>query len=339
MAKVSIIIPCYNSEKTVYRTVKSVVHQSFRDLDIILVNDASTDGTGTKLKRLADSDSRIQVICHNKNLGRDYARFSGVRAATSEYLCFLDADDTMTRDAIASLLSFAEKEDADIVEGASTRVLGRMGLLKQRRHIKNRIICPPELMEDYFISFFGVNILGVTAWGKLYKRDLFVRSGITPSGFKRGQDLIMNMKLFPFVRKYVTIDHDIVHYYYGGVTSTLDSSFYDSLKKQYFLKLDMIDRYGYTKAKKTTGIEMCNVLNTAVQQMLLARRPYDDIRQFLERESSSGFLEEIASAADDRKSFVNIKKKDFDGIITTQKSGIWKIRIRRFFYSLVSNIL
>ncbi len=153
MVKVSIIIPCYNTEKTVCRAVKSVVHQSYRELDIILVNDASTDGTGAKLKRLADTDSRIQVICHDKNLGLDYARFTGVRASTSEYLCFLDADDTMTSDAIASLLSIAEKEEADIVEGASSRVLGRLGLFRQRRHIKNRIICPPELMEDYFISF------------------------------------------------------------------------------------------------------------------------------------------------------------------------------------------
>ena len=339
MAKVSIIIPCYNTEKTVCRAVKSIVHQSYRELDIILVNDASTDGTGAKLKQLADSDSRIHVICHDKNLGLDYARFTGVGASTSEYLCFLDADDTMTSDAIASLLSIAEKEEADIVEGASSRVLGRLGLLKQRRHIKNCIIYPPELMEDYFISFFGVNILGVTAWGKLYKRDLFVRSGITPSGFKRGQDLIMNMKLFPFVRKYVTIDHDIVHYYYGGVTSTLDSSLYDCLKKQYFLKLEMIDCYGYTKAKRTTGIEMCNVLNTAVQQMLLANLPYTTIRQFLEKEASSGFLDEISSAAGGGDSFLYIANKNLEGIIQSQRSKLWRIRLRRLVANWAAHFL
>lgn len=339
MAKVSIIIPCYNAEKTVCRAVKSLIHQSYRDLDIVLVNDASTDGTGDKLKRIAETDSRIRVICHNKNLGVDFARFTGIRETKSPYLCFLDADDTMTKDAISSLLSIAETENADIVEGSSSRVLGRFGILKHKCHIKNRVICPPELMNDFFISFFGVNILRVTVWGKLYKRDLFVRSDITPSGLKRGQDLIMNMKLFPFVHKYVTIDKDIVHYYYGGITSSLDSSFYDCFKEQYFLKLDMINRYGYTKAKRTTGIEMCNVLNTAVQQMLLAHRPYEDIRRFLEREANSGFFEEIASAAGDVKAVVNIKKKDLDGIIAAQQSGIWKIRLRRFFKSLVSIIL
>lgn len=339
MAKVSIIIPCYNTEKTVCRAVKSVVNQSFRDLDIVLVNDASTDGTEEKIKRLAETDSRIRVICHDQNLGVDFARFTGIQATTSPYLCFLDADDTMTTTAISSLLSMAEREDADIVEGASSRVLGRFGILKQRCHIKNRVICPPELMNDYFLSFFGVNILGVTVWGKLYKRDLFIRSEITPSGLKRGQDLIMNMKLFPFVHKYVTIDKDIVHYYYGGVTSSLDSSFYDSFKEQFFLKLDTINRYGYTKAKRTVGIEMCNVLNTAVQQMLLARRPYEDIRRFLECEASSGFFDEIASAAGDAKASVNIKRKNLDGIITAQQSGIWRLRIRRFCKSLVSNIL
>ena len=339
MARVSVIIPCYNTKKTVRRAVKSVVRQSFRDLDIILVDDASTDGTGTTLERLADSDSRIRVICHKKNLGRDLSRFSGIQAANSRYLCFLDADDTMTQDAIASLVKIAEKEDADIVEGAYSRVLGHWGILKQRHHVENRVICPPELMDDYFISYFGVNRLGVTVWGKLYKRDLFIRSGICPSGFERGQDLIMNMKLLPFVRKYVTIDKEIVHYYYGGVTSSLDCSFYDCFKKQFFLKLDTIEQYGYLKAKRTTGIEMCNILNTTVRQMLLARRPYEEIHQFLEREVSSGFLEDLSSAVGDRNTFVDIKNKNIDGIIATQQVCLWKIRLRRFFISLIANML
>lgn len=339
MAKVSIIIPCYNTEKTVRRAVKSVAHQSFRDLDIILVNDASTDGTGTILQRLAESDSRIRVIAHDENLGVDFARFTGVRESKTQYLCFLDADDTMKKDAIASLLNIAEKEDADIVEGASSRVLGRFGILKQRGHLKNRVITPPELMDDFFISFFGVNILGVTAWGKLYKRDLFDRSGIGPSGYNRGEDLIMNMKLFPYIRKYVTIDQEIVHYYYGGVTSSLDSSFYDCSKRQYFQKLEMINQYGYTKAKRTTAIEMCNILNTTIQQMLLARLPYEEIHRFLEKEASSGFLEDISSIAGNGSAFVSIKKKNLDGIITAQQSRLWRIRLRRLFISIIANIL
>lgn len=339
MAKVSIIIPCYNTEKTVCRAVKSVVRQSFCDLEILLVNDASTDGTGTILKRLAESDSRIRVICHNENLGVDFARFTGVREATSQYLCFLDADDTMTKDAIMSLLSIAEKEEADIVEGASSRVLGRFGVLKQRGHIKNRVIRPPELMDAFFISFFGVNILGVTAWGKLYNRDLFTRSGIEPSGYNRGEDLIMNMKIFPYIRKYVTVDKEIVHYYYGGVTSSLDPSFYECSKKQYFLKLEMINQYGYSKATRTTAIEMCNILNTTVQQMLLAHRPYEEIRRFLEGEASSGFLEEISSTAGNVNAFTNIREKNLDGIIATQQSRLWRVRLRRLFVSIIVNIL
>lgn len=131
MAKISIIIPCYNSQKTVFRAVKSVVRQSFRDLNIILVNDSSTDGTEAILKRLAESDSRIRVVSHDENLGVDFARFTGIQEATSPYLCFLDADDNLTKDAISTLLFIAEREDADIVEGTSSRVLGRSGILNK----------------------------------------------------------------------------------------------------------------------------------------------------------------------------------------------------------------
>ena len=339
MSTVSVIIPCFNAEKTIRRTVNSVLRQTCRDLEIILVNDSSTDGTGTVLSQLAETDARIRVIHHDKNLGEGAARFTGVHATRCRYLCFLDADDTLTQDAIATLLSVAETEDADIVEGAHTRILGNLGLVRERHHVKNRILGAPELMDDFFISFFGVNILSVNAWGKLYKRDLFERSAIGPTGFKRGEDLVMNMQLFPFVRKYVSIDKDIVHYYYGGVTASLDPSFYDCSKKQYYLKLEMIDHYGYAKARRTTGIEMCNILNTTVQQMLLANWPHAAIRGFLEREASSGFLREIASLAGECAKFVPIKNMDPDEIIESQRSGLRKARLRRTVSNLIARCL
>ena len=339
MSTVSIIIPCFNAEKTIRKTVQSVLRQTYRDLEIILVDDSSSDGTETVLSQLAKTDPRIRVIHHEKNLGEGAARFTGVYATKCRYLCFLDADDTLTQDAIATLLSVAETENADIVEGAHTRILGNLGLVRKRSHVKNRILCAPELMEDFFISFFGVNILSVNAWGKLYNRDLFERSAIGPTGFKRGEDLVMNMRLFPFVRKYVSIDKDIVHYYYGGVTSSLDPSFYDCSKKQYYLKLEMIDRYGYAKARRTTGIEMCNILNTTVQQMLLANCPHAAIRGFLEEEASSGFLREIASLAGESAKFVPIKNMDLDGIINSLRSGLPKARLRRTVSNLIARFL
>ena len=117
MSTVSVIIPCFNAEKTIRRTVRSVLRQTCRDLEIILVNDSSSDGTETILSQLAETDARIRVIHHEKNLGEGAARFTGVHATGCRYLCFLDADDTLTQDAIATLLSVAEIEDADIVEG------------------------------------------------------------------------------------------------------------------------------------------------------------------------------------------------------------------------------
>ena len=304
-----------------------------------MVNDASTDGTEVILQQMARTDDRLRILHYAKNMGLDYARFSGVNAAKGRYLCFLDADDTLPRNAISSLLSVAEREDADIVEGASTRVLGRWGLVKRRSHLKNQVLVPPELMDDYFISYFGVNRLGVTAWGKLYLRDLFVRSSIRPSGFKRGQDLVMNMSLFPYVRKYVTLDEDVLHYYFGGITSSLDRSFYDCSKQQYYMKLDMINRYGYTKALRTTRIEMCNILNTMVRQMLLARLPEAEIRLFLEEEVSSGFLDEISLDTGNSINLDSIKNKNIGGIIDSQRRSLWKARLRRSVSLFVAKIL
>lgn len=338
---VSVIIPCYNAQKTVVRTVKSVLSQTFEEVEIILVDDASTDNTAIILDRLARADTRIQIVKHQKNMGEGAARFSGINASKGKYICFIDADDTFTPDAIKILYDTAEREHTDITEGAHTRILGRSNLIKRRTHIQNQVLRLPELMDDYFISFFGVNILSVTAWGKLYRRDLFDRSGIGPTGFKRGEDLVMNMRLFPFVRKWVTVDKDVYHYYYGGVTSTLDPSFYECSKKQYYMKLDMIYQYKYKKALRTTGIEMCNILNTTVKQMLLANCSDDEIRRFLEEEASSGFLSEITATAEvaSGSKFLPIKNLDLDGIIATQRDGLWKTRLRRSVFRIATKVL
>jgi len=90
--KVSVIIPVYNVEPYLERCVKSVVGQTYQELEIILVDDGSKDGSGKLCDKLADSDSRIKVV-HQKNQGLSGARNTGIRQATGEYVVFLDSDD------------------------------------------------------------------------------------------------------------------------------------------------------------------------------------------------------------------------------------------------------
>ena len=112
----SIIIPVYNAEKFLRNCIKSVVSQSFKDWEAILVNDGSKDGSRAICEEYVEKDKRIKVI-NKPNGGPSSARNIGIHEAQGEYVFFLDADDTITPDCIESLYGLAKQHDADYVQG------------------------------------------------------------------------------------------------------------------------------------------------------------------------------------------------------------------------------
>lgn len=205
-------------------------------MEIILVNDASPDNSLIICKRHASKDSRIKIIEQPENLGVDKARFRGLEVAKGDYIMFVDSDDYLPSDAVYVLYQEMLHSNADIVEGGMYRVLDNLGLIKKKMVNERLEIDQPVLFQDYFISFFGINKLGVNLWGKLYKKELFYRAEVQPSGMKMGEDLLVNMCLFPFVRKYVVTNHCVYYYRYGGLTSRFNPTLYCDLKKQYYIK-------------------------------------------------------------------------------------------------------
>lgn len=114
MPEVSVIIPVYNNEKFVEKCIRSVMEQSFQDLEILVVNDGSTDRSGLILKALAAKDIRIHYM-EQDNYGVAVARNRGIDAATGTYLTFLDGDDYICRDYIKNLYQTAEEKHAEML--------------------------------------------------------------------------------------------------------------------------------------------------------------------------------------------------------------------------------
>ena len=96
---VSVVLPIYNVEKYLDRCIESVVGQTYKNLEIILVDDESPDGCPKKCEDWAKRDKRIKVI-HKENAGLGYARNTGIENATGEYICFFDSDDYVEKDTI-----------------------------------------------------------------------------------------------------------------------------------------------------------------------------------------------------------------------------------------------
>ena len=113
-ALISVIIPVYNVEEYLRECIESVLNQTFRDFEIILVDDGSTDSSGDICDEYVEKDERVTVI-HQKNGGLSVARNTGLSEANGKYVYFLDSDDYISENALATLLNIAENDSSDIV--------------------------------------------------------------------------------------------------------------------------------------------------------------------------------------------------------------------------------
>ena len=121
MTKVSVIVPIYNTKRYLYKCIDSIINQTFKELEIILVDDGSTDGSSEVCDEYAGKDERIKVI-HQENKGLVYSRYIGVSNAAGEYIGFVDSDDWIAHDMYAILMSEVDKKQYDIVSMGYTAV-------------------------------------------------------------------------------------------------------------------------------------------------------------------------------------------------------------------------
>lgn len=164
MALVSVIIPLYNRKQLIERCVQSALCQTHRELEIIIVDDGSTDGCEEELERLAAADSRVRV-CHKPNGGVSSARNAGLDMATGEYVQFLDSDDTLLPYAIETTVAEIERSGADAV------IFGMR--YSEPSATENREVSAPasfSRLEDYFIHCRGLGGL-CSPVNKLFRRN------------------------------------------------------------------------------------------------------------------------------------------------------------------------
>lgn len=200
--KVSVIIPVYNIEESVGTCLQSVTGQTFRDLEIIVVNDGSTDGSLEVIKRYAATDSRI-VIVDKQNEGLAYARRSGLQVARGEYVQHLDGDDYLEPDAIEVLYSKAVEEDADMVS------FPFYFDYPDRRRATKLATGVYDSVSFIYSTAFCRNYWA--AWSHMHRRSLY--DGVTFERINYGEDVYLTSQLACFARKIVVIDsHPLLHY-------------------------------------------------------------------------------------------------------------------------------
>ena len=165
--KLSIIIPVYNVEKYLEICLEAVCHQSFRDFEVILVDDGSTDTSSVICDEAAKQDKRIRVI-HQKNQGLSAARNAGLDIAQGEWIGFVDSDDYSLPEMYEKLLNAAEKNHADIAMCNFLRVdVQNQPIEKQEMLIPDGVLNQKEALQKVMLSPFHVAV------NKVYRRRIF----------------------------------------------------------------------------------------------------------------------------------------------------------------------
>lgn len=267
---VSVIVPIYNTSNFLSDCVNSIINQTYRDLEVILVNDGSTDKCLQICESYSSRDSRI-IIINKQNEGVDRARFAGLSISKGEFVTFVDSDDWLCdNNIIKKMVDKAEETGSDYVEMGMQRVLDKNAWIK-RPSVKPRfgLLTQPELFDKYYISFFGCNILSVTIWGKLYKKSVIEKANLVPSGIAMGEDLLFNMSLFPHLNSIYILEDIGYSYRFGGMTTRYNARLYPDLKFLYNKKKELIRNYSYNKANDYIRYEMVNVFKSDICQKIM----------------------------------------------------------------------
>lgn len=203
MPKVSIVIPVYNTEKFLARCLNSVLAQSMPDIDVLCINDGSTDGSSAILKEYAAKDNRIKVISQ-ENKGQSAARNLALRMVSGEYVFFLDSDDFIHPQTLEILLKTAQKSGCAVVSTEKVKVYDG----NNPYNVDNVSYCVHQNPLEHILN---TNIASSSViWNKLYKADL-----VKERPFVEGiyfEDWPWTTCLFAEIKEYATVPYALYGY-------------------------------------------------------------------------------------------------------------------------------
>lgn len=217
--EISIIVPVYNVENYLARCIDSILIQSFKNFEIILVNDGSTDNSLNICKKYANRNRRIKLVSQD-NKGLSAARNTGLRFAMGKYVCFVDSDDFIEKDYLLLLLNNIKKYNSDIsmCEYYLTDDKGKQYSVEEFNEPRNVVALSGKEVFSYFYK--DNYVPNVVAWNKIYKKVLFDNIK-----FKEGcyfEDEIIALPLFYKAKKVSFVKKPLYNYVQrqGSIMST-----------------------------------------------------------------------------------------------------------------------
>lgn len=260
---VSIIVPVYKVENYLKRCVDSLINQSYKHIEIILVDDGSPDRCGEICDQYSLMDSRVRVI-HKKNGGLSDARNYGIDIAKGDYILFVDSDDFIELDAIERLVTYAKEENLDIVCGDTYRVTEERNNTSMTKTLlfggttNNKVITG----EEYLVDSINKKRYSVAVWTRMYSTELIKNNHIY---FKKGilhEDEQWTPRVLLAAKK----------------VGYLSFPFYN-----YIIREDSITQIADKKKHITDVISTCNELDYEYNKLNISKKSKKVLKDYLAR--------------------------------------------------------
>ena len=233
MKKISVIIPIYNAEKYITDCLDSVINQTYKNLEIILINDGSKDNSGKICDEYAQIDTRITVV-HNENKGVSYSRNYGIKISTGEYILFIDSDDRIKTNYIYELINANKDNQYDLVICNMKNIY-----INSNNIIEENVSIETEKLSNILKNdYVYLQELLPYPFLKLYKAEIIKKNNIYfPEHICAGEDQIFNFQYYRFVKSYKFINK-VLHYYFHRDNNSLSQIYNEKTLKMSLEKLE-----------------------------------------------------------------------------------------------------
>lgn len=249
----SIIIPCYNTEKYLQKCIDSILHQTISDYEIILVDDGSTDKTGMLCDELAENHACIKVL-HAPNGGPATAKNRGYDIASGKYISFIDSDDELLPTMYEEMTTAGLKDDSDIVCCGYTTIDGDTGVATTPAHSDASFVCN---REEATRRLLDKDLIYSQCWTKIYRKDLLDSKQIRfIDGLKTEEDFLYNLECIVASQRVSIIDKPLYLYTYRS--SSLSREYYIHNAQLFLKNLSMrLERTQELIQSQLTELESC----------------------------------------------------------------------------------
>ena len=240
---ISVVMPVYNAEAFLKNSIESVINQTYKNIEMILINDGSSDGSGMICDNYSDQYSRIKVF-HKANAGPAAARNFGIERASGELIFFLDADDYISLDALEILEDIYEKTSANNVIGNFEKIRSNYSEINYDNELKNNVILDRKAIANYvrvYLSKPNRYSLFTHCWGRIFEMEIITKNNIRfDEDLHTFEDVKFNFEYLCYVNNLFFLNKPIYHHLLHEDFTSSSLSMYKKPEKL----------FGYRKALK-----------------------------------------------------------------------------------------